>query len=411
MFRMINPVQDYAWGSTTAFSELFGWAESPTPRAEIWMGAHPNAPSEIVEDSGAQLPLDVHLNKHPQQLGSWQRSGGTLPFLLKILAVAAPLSIQVHPDREQARSGFAAEEARGLDAQASERNYVDANHKPELIVALTKFSALCGFRDPRDTLTDLTELKRIIAEQGPSGNCGTNHGLDTLSRHLQNGDIHAALQTALHDCAGELSEAAKQVAASDLRAQHTSLTVQSLDTVERIAEAFPRDPGLFVALMLNRRDLEPGQALFLPSGNLHAYLGGVGVEVMANSDNVLRGGLTSKHVDVPELLRVAECSVVDLPLLQPSTPLPHHRLYTAAAEEFALRRIDFVDSGLSHHMCDPAPAIAVCTAGTVTAGEITLGAGESMFIPAAAPTEFTGAAAQLFIATVPSAPEQQEVAA
>ncbi|MGO1522371.1 MAG: mannose-6-phosphate isomerase, class I [Nesterenkonia sp.] len=410
MFRMINPVQDYAWGSTTAFSELFGWAEPAGPQAEIWMGSHPKAPSEIVQASGESRGLDAQLSEHPEHLGAWQEVGTTLPFLLKILAVASPLSIQVHPSRDQARAGFAAEEALGLDPQARQRNYADVNHKPELLVALTRFSALCGFRDPSRTLNDVAELRAVLSDQAP----GTNHealqAMETLSRHLYHGDIHAALRTALQDGAAQLTEAAKLLAGTDLRSHHTDLTPQSLDTVERIIAAFPADPGLFVALMLNRRDLEPGQALFLPSGCLHAYLGGVGVEVMANSDNVLRGGLTSKHVDVAELLSIADREVVQQALVEPSTPMEHHHLYSTPAEEFTLRRIQFPDSGLQYEMLDPGPAIAVCTGGTVTAGRIALTAGESVFIPAAERTEFSGAAAQLFIAAAPSAPQQQEAA-
>ncbi|MBB3666478.1 mannose-6-phosphate isomerase, class I [Garicola koreensis] len=403
MFRMINPIQDYAWGSTAAFSELFGWAESTTPQAEIWMGSHAKAPSQLVEGSGELPRLDTHLSEHPQQLGTWQHSGTTLPFLLKILAVATPLSIQVHPSREQARSGFAAEERRGTDLKAPQRNYVDTNHKPELIVALTRFSALCGFRDPRQTLRDLTALQEIVAAQVTSDDDETVQAVQTLSRHLQNGETRAALRASLQDCAEELGHAAKLLAATDLRAHQASLAPQSLDTVERITATFPGDPGLFVALMLNRRDLEPGQALFLPSGSLHAYLGGVGVEIMANSDNVLRGGLTSKHVDVPELLRVAASDVVEQQLLEPDASTPHQHIYHTPAEEFSLRRIDFPDSGLHHEVRDSGPAIAVCTAGTVTAGQMLLSAGESVFIPAGEPTDFSGAAAQLFIATAPSA--------
>lgn len=402
MFRMINPVQDYAWGSTAAFSELFGWAESTTPQAEIWMGSHPKAPSQLVEDSGDQPRLDTHLSEHPQQLGDWQRCGTTLPFLLKILAVATPLSIQVHPSREQARSGFAAEERLGTDIQAPQRNYVDTNHKPELIVALTRFSALCGFRGTHQARSDLDALTEILITQVASDDDATIRAVQTLSRHLDNGDTRAALSASLQDCAEELGHAAKLLAAADLQAHRTTLSAQSLDTVERITAAFPADPGLFVALMLNRRDLEPGQALFLPSGILHAYLGGVGVEVMANSDNVLRGGLTSKHVDVPELLRVAASDVVEQQLLEPDSTTAHQHIYNTDAEEFSLRRIDFPDSGLHCEIRDPGPAIAVCTAGTVTAGQMLLSPGESVFIPADEPTEFSGAAAQLFIATTPS---------
>lgn len=407
MFRMINPVQRYAWGSATAFSELFGWAESGTPQAEVWMGAHPKAPSQIVTGTDQQVRLDAHLSQHPEQLGS--RPGEPLPFLLKILAAASPLSIQAHPSRAQAAAGFAAEEAAGIDLEAAHRNYVDRNHKPELVVALTDFTALCGFRDPRQTLSDLSALSTIVARQAPSDSQEMITALQAVSAAVGRSDFGAALQAALQDHRAALAKVAGLLAGTDLHTAELELSQVTIDTIERITRHFPADAGLVVALMLNRVDLEPGQALFLPSGHLHAYLGGVAVEVMANSDNVLRGGLTAKHVDVAELLHIAHTEVLSLPLLLPESSSAHHHIYRSPAEEFLLHRIEFPPTGLSHRAEAPEPAVAVCTSGSVTAAGTTLAAGDSVFVPAGGSAEFRGADAQLFIATVPGAEAQKAV--
>lgn len=405
MFRMINPVQTYDWGSATAFSELFGWAAPGTPQAEVWMGAHPKAPSQVVTGAKEPVRLDDHLNQHPEQLGSGG-PGQRLPFLLKILAVATPLSIQAHPSRDQAAAGFAAEEAAGIDLDAEHRNYVDGNHKPELVVALTDFTALCGFRDPQQTLADLSAVRTVIARQVDSAGAEMITAVQALSAAVGLSDFRAALQAALQDHRESLSRAAGLLAEADLRSAESELSSKTVDTIDRITGHFPADPGLFVALMLNRVDLSPGAALFLPSGSLHAYLGGVGVEVMANSDNVLRGGLTAKHVDVAELVRIASTEVLSLPLLEPDSNGVHHT-YRPPAEEFLLYRIEFPPTGLSHQVSEPEPVVAVCTSGSVTAGSSTLAAGDSVFIPAGESAEFSATDAQLFIATVPGAPAQK----
>lgn len=407
MFRMINPVQTYAWGSATAFSELFDWAASGAPQAEVWMGAHPKAPSQVVTGADQPVRLDTHLSQHPEQLGSGH-PGQRLPFLLKVLAVATPLSIQAHPSRDQATAGFAAEEAAGIDLEADHRNYVDRNHKPELVVALTDFTALCGFRDPQQTLEDLSALRTVIAREAPTVSTEMITAVQALSTAVGLSDFRAALQAALQDHRESLSMAAGLLASTDLRSAEVELSSVTVDTIERITHHFPADPGLFVALMLNRVDLSPGGALFLPSGNLHAYLGGVGVEVMANSDNVLRGGLTAKHIDVAELLRIAHTEVLSLPVLKPESESAHHYIYRPPAEEFLLHRIEFPHTGLSHQVDQPEPVVAVCTSGSLTAGSSTLAAGDSVFIPAGEAAEFSGADAQLFIATVPGVPAHME---
>lgn len=398
MFRMINPVQAYAWGSATAFSELFGWPETGEPQAEVWMGAHPTAPSQLVTDAAEPVHLDAHLGQHPEDLGTL-RSDKTLPFLLKVLAVAVPLSIQAHPTKEQAAAGYAAEEAAGVDLTDERRNYVDSNHKPELLVALTEFSALSGFRGPEQTLQDLRALQRIIAAAVPSGSDEMITAVQVLISAVGERDFGVALEAALRGHRGALSAAAGFLASIDPHTADAELSPVSADTVERITAAFPTDPGLFVALMLNRTDLSPGQALFLPAGTLHAYLGGVGVEAMATSDNVLRGGLTTKHIDVAELLRTAHTEELSATLLQPEPTAAHRQTYRPDAEEILLHRIEFPAPGLMHRICEPAPVVALCTRGALTAGDHSLTAGDSVFVPAREPVEFSGAEAQLFLAT------------
>lgn len=406
MFRMINPIQDYAWGSTTAFSQLFGWVESGGPQAEVWMGAHPKAPSQVVTGGPTPTYLNTHLDQHPSQLGRWQ-TAGSMPFLLKILAVAAPLSIQAHPTAEQAQTGFDAEEAAGVPAEAAERNYVDRNQKSELLVALTDFAALAGFRDPQQTLADLACLRGFLDGQHTPGVGEMGHAVDALSGCLEQLDFAAALRTALDAHRRGLAATAGLLARTDLQAALPDLSAAGRDTITRIAAAHPEDPGLFVALMLNRVDLTPGQALFLQAGQLHAYLGGVGVELMANSDNVLRGGLTAKHVDVAELLRIAEPSVLDQPLLEPDERMPHHTIYRPSAERFALRRVDFPSHGLTWELQDLGPAVAVCTRGSVWAGNQEIAAGDSVFIPADETARFVGTEAELFVATAQGDPDEE----
>lgn len=379
------------------------------------MGAHPSAPSRL-RGTGHQddLRLTDYLAHHPETLGEPTETTGTLPFLLKVLAIDTPLSIQAHPTRDQAQEGFVAEESAGLALQAAERNYVDANHKPELVVALTGFSALCGFRPVHAALADVGTVRDLILAQAEDDDRSLSNALEALTLCLLREDLGAALSTALYQAAPELSRAATILAETDLRAH--GLSAQLSDIVTRITSAFPGDPGVFVALMLNRVELEPGQALFMPAGNLHAYLHGVGLEVMANSDNVLRGGLTSKHVDVPELLRITDTAVLPKPSFEPETRSAHQTTYAPDVEEFELHRIDLPTSGLRHESQHPGPSIALCTAGTVhaeTASHVrpttetarqqtlTLSPGESVFIPAGEPAVFAGHSAQLFIAAAP----------
>ncbi|EXF24366.1 mannose-6-phosphate isomerase [Nesterenkonia sp. AN1] len=379
MFKMINPVRDYAWGSTTAFRELFGWAASATPQAELWMGAHPSGPSLLeLPSAGAQGPGEI--TSLPEYLHDSAQASESFPFLLKVLAAEQPLSIQSHPTAERARLGFAAEETAGVARDAAHRSYKDPHAKPELVVALTEFSALCGFRPYAEAVTVLESLRTSLAGLGHGGAEQQDHPqlrtvLDRLHSRVVAQDYAAALEQLLGSHRDESAIAAGQLhgmldPASGPRREDDVGISASLDPgtrgmLDQVSAAFPRDPGIFVTLLLNRVQLAPGESIYLPAGNLHAYLHGVGVELMGNSDNVLRGGLTGKHLDVEELLSVTDFGVLPVPHcpVQRSDASPHRTRYQAPFEEFALESFELPGEVMLER---PGPGIVLCTAGELT---------------------------------------------
>ncbi|MDZ5076953.1 mannose-6-phosphate isomerase, class I [Nesterenkonia sp. HG001] len=337
MFRMTNPVRDYAWGSTTAFSRLFG-LPADGPQAELWMGAHPAAPSQVVID-GAPTGLDALCERRPELLDGHDG----FPYLFKVLAADRPLSIQTHPTRERAQAGFAAEEAAGIPRDSPRRNYKDTHHKPELVVAVEDFSALCGFRPSPAAAGDVAALRSLLADAsaGSTADVPMLAALEQLEHLLEAERLAEALELILRGERGAFARIAAAVVEmlDESGPDEPGLDPMAADTLRRAGSAFPDDPGLLVALLLNRVDLSPGQALYLPAGNLHAYLHGVAVEIMANSDNVLRGGLTSKHIDVDELLAVTDATVLPVPWCTPASVDEHRRRYTPNCEEFQLEHL------------------------------------------------------------------------
>ena len=284
VYALDGVIRPYAWGSRTEIPALLGITPTGVPAAELWYGAHPGDPSRVGDST-----LDKLIAVEPERLlGSSvvQTLGPQLPFILKVLAAETALSIQVHPNLVQARAGYAAEDARGLPRDAPQRNYKDANHKPELLCALTEFDALCGFRPVETTLRLLDVLE--LAWLG-----------DVLA-----GDGLRAAFTALVS----LDEPVPMVEAVVARLPRLAGTEWAPlgDALTRVARDFPGDIGIAEALLLNFVRLVPGEAIFLAAGNVHSYLSGMGVEIMANSDNVLRCGFTQKHVDVAELLRITD---------------------------------------------------------------------------------------------------------
>ena len=392
MDRLNNTIRPYAWGSRTALPALLGTPATGEPQAELWMGAHPGAPSTVQRERGPQT-LNAVIDADPEgELGAAvvERFGPTLPFLLKVLAAGEPLSLQVHPDLDQARAGFADEESRGVPIDAPYRNYKDANHKPELICALEdaegrEFEGLCGFR-ARDETARLLESLAVPA-------------LAPLVEILRSKPEAEALREALTlvlttDPAAVRATVADTTAALERAAadRHSDLPAEihsALGSYAALGRAFPDDPGVIAALLLNHVRLQPGEALYLGAGIPHAYLSGIGVELMANSDNVLRCGLTPKHVDVPELLRIVHFRSTDPGVLRP-VPVPGsdgEELYPTPIDEFRLSRYLLDTATAGRRVPTSTPQILLCTEGTAVLTEedgasLTLRRGESAFIPA-----------------------------
>jgi mannose-6-phosphate isomerase len=353
---MDNPVRPYAWGSRTVIASLLGRpTPSPHPEAEMWLGAHPGDPSRLVAADGGRTSLLDALHADPEGLLGPDRAAkwsGNLPFLLKVLAADEPLSLQAHPSAAQAAEGFARENAMGVPLDAPTRNYRDGSHKPELICALTEFHALVGFRPVARTLALLGALD--VAELAP------HRAL--LEEQPDADGLRALFTTWITLPQSVLDRVVPALQGACVRLAHTDgeFCPEARMALE-LSERYPGDAGVLAALLLNLAVLRPGEALYLPAGNLHAYLSGAGVELMANSDNVLRGGLTSKHVDVPELLRVLDFRSVEPPVLHGVEAGGWVR-YDTDAEEFLLRRLDGQDAEVT--VPDAGPRILLCTRGS-----------------------------------------------
>lgn len=370
-------VQPYAWGSRTAIAELQGrHAPAPGPEAELWMGAHPSAPSGV-ERVGGRTTLDAVIAADPAaELGAECAAafGGRLPFLLKVLAAEKALSIQVHPSREQAEVGFAEENERGLAPGTAGRNYVDDWPKPELLCALTRFEVLAGMRDSADAAALLSALE--VPELGPltAELAGSADGrIDVLAQVL------GWPMPQRSELIGSVVAACERLAAGD-----GPYSAACAATV-RIARDHPGDMGIVASLLLRHSVLEPGQAMFMAAGGLHAYLHGTGIELLANSDNVVRAGLTGKHIDVPELIKLTD-PAVGVPLVEGRDLGGGVWAYESPAPEFRLYR---AEPGVGELVLPATgPRLVLCTEGTVTlrdAADNTLKAarGESCFLSAA----------------------------
>lgn len=324
VFELENIIQDYAWGDRYAFNKLFG-VENPNngPQAEIWMGAHPKAPSILI-DGDKRIPFSEYIANDPAGvLGEKvaKRFSNQLPFLFKVLAAGKPLSIQSHPTLEQAKIGFEKDNAAGIPLKAFNRNYKDKNHKPELIYALTKFKVLDGFRRV-EVIIDLLEKIDIPMVREPL----------ELFKLSPNRDGLIEFYTWMMNLSAD-----EVITLTNDAVSYGQKHVGELpfDTLLQLNSFYPNDIGIMCAIMLNVVVLEPGQAMFIRAGVLHAYIEGTGMEVMANSDNVLRGGLTTKYIDVPELLSTLSFYTGDVKILPPQ---PAERewetLYHTHAKEF-----------------------------------------------------------------------------
>ena len=338
---LTNTPRDYAWGSTTLIAELEGRTPTGAPEAEVWFGDHPGHPARVPDG---------------RTLGEWLASGdapegtpGRLPYLLKILAAGSPLSIQAHPSKAQAEEGFAREEAAGTPRDAATRTYRDANHKPEIIVALSdRFLALAGLRE-------LDATRRFLEAVGEA----TAPLRAVLDSHPDDADaLAAALIWILSPAAGP-QVSAIITAATDAASDEFG---DELELVRHLQSHYPGDPGIVVAMLLNLVILRRGQGVFVPAGVLHAYIEGLGVEIMAASDNVLRGGLTPKHIDVAELTAILDPRPGPAPVLDPAAGTA--RTFTGGVPDFVLTQVT-ADPSAAVEVRMNGIAIAVATSGEV----------------------------------------------
>ena len=389
MFEIRGTVQNYAWGNMHGIQEILGIPADGTPVAEYWLGAHPKAPSRTADST-----LLDYLDLHPEDVGSAVRKtyGERLPFLFKILSARTALSIQAHPTLDQARAGYARENAEGVSMDAPYRNYTDAWHKPEMVYALTPFDVLCGFR----TLHAIrATFERLETASG-------NPLLTNVITALTGPDpLKTALSSILTEPKyGELADHLSQLKYEPVEADHPSLEGSVHDpvsTLKRVNSDFPIDPGALVALMLNMITLNPGEAIALNAGILHSYLGGLGIEIMASSDNVLRGGLTSKHIDIDELQAVVT--------YKPTAPVRvaggEGKWLKGETDDFKLMPLTHADMTVELN----GPAIVLCVEGTYvlsteTQDSATLNTGDSFFVPATDGNLDVCGDGKLFIASV-----------
>lgn len=414
MFALTNVTRDYPWGSATAIAELLGTEPSGGPEAELWMGAHPDSPSVAATPDGP-VPLDQLIAEHPlAALGADVHAafGAKLPFLAKLLAADQALSLQVHPTLERARERFAAEEAAGVPHDAAHRSYKDPNHKPEMILALTPFQALCGFRPCAEAASLFRAVAAAITAMGTQVPGLLSQVEMTLnSRMIAPKLVHQAFEalvnggaetTALVELAAEALTASfdRDLAGGDIARGVLAGGVLTLDaegmpdnaeaslrTVVELARQYPGDAGVLVSLLLNRVSLMPGEAIYLPAGNIHAYLSGLGLEVMASSDNVLRGGLTGKHVDVPELMATVDFNPGAVPVVPTRTTDLGQHLWEPPFSEFVLQRVEISADSDPVPLLQNGPLLVLALSGSVLLdsprSDMVLSRGGSVFVPAA----------------------------
>lgn len=380
--------RDYAWGSPTLIPRFLGLPTDGGPQAELWVGAHPGDPSRLPDGTS----LDEHIRRNADTaLGArtLDTFGPRLPYLMKALAAAEPLSLQVHPTSQRARIGYELENQAGIAVGSPQRSYQDCHHKPEMIVAITRFEGMAGFRDLEKTARILRLLEhpwadRIAKELEAAPAFQALHGVVS--------EILSQDGSALRGLVSEIAAAAVDAEARGHRANRTTGRLY-LDraSVERestrlfaqtaqLAERYPEDPGVLVTLLLNHVVLSPGEAMFLDAGVVHAYTSGFGVEIMASSDNVVRAGLTPKHVDVPELLEIANFTPMPAPLWEPEALTVNTLSYRPPVAEFALT----IAREPGDRLPAEGPRTVLCLDGDVVvvgaAGRHELSRGQSLFV-------------------------------
>jgi mannose-6-phosphate isomerase len=354
-----NPVRDYAWGSASDIPEFLGVAAKGGPVAELWMGAHPDSPSRVVRDGNSESLADVIAARPEAELGPAvaSRFGSRLPFLLKVISATRPLSLQVHPDKQHAERAYAAQQL----APGAPHDYTDDNHKPELICALRDgFAGLCGFRPVPDS-------RHLLAELSVAGLAEIS---DRLECAIPAAGLRDAVTSLLTSDTDRLPLIAAVQQACERIAAAGGVWGRACAAYAAVAAAYPADPGVLVALLLNHVELAAGEAVFVGAGVPHCYLWGFGAELMACSDNVLRAGLTSKRVNVPELLRVLDCRPAAPTVL---CPMPSRveafgsegdepdAVYPTPVDDFQLSSLNVNDQPIG--LPDGNPQILLCIAG------------------------------------------------
>jgi mannose-6-phosphate isomerase len=377
-----NKIKEYAWGSKTFIPDLMG-IPSPQerPLAEMWLGAHPNA-SSLALMGNMQIPLNELINRDPEGtlgVSVANRFSNSLPFLLKVLAAAKPLSIQAHPNKEQAKEGFARENLKKIPLDSLNRNFKDQNHKPELICALTPLYALKGFRRNRDII-DL--MDRVGAQA-----CGLKS--DLLWMQPEKGGLKGFFKSLL-----TMNKKRQNLVIEKIigKVNDMETSEPAFQWMKRLHNEYPGDIGVFSPLFLNVVSLKPTEAMYIDSGELHAYLEGSGLEIMANSDNVIRGGLTPKHVDINGLIDMLEFVPHEPQIILPEEIGNNEAVYPTGSDEFILSVVSLKGGGSEsqsyHGPAQRSAEIILCTEGNARIEDIHKGEklevskGSSLFIPA-----------------------------
>ena len=384
LYKLRNQVKHYDWGSASLIPRLLGVSGDGSPWAELWMGSHPDSPSLVSLPAG-DASLGELIAGDPRRYLGEKTAGryGELPFLFKVLAVEKPLSVQAHPHLAQAREGFERENRAKIAHNAPNRNYRDPNHKPELLCALTPFTGMCGFRAPGE----ITRLLSLFLAEAPGGPSPPRESFAPLLRALEMPEPALALRNffgALCAFSPAEREALTQFVLASTGGASTAGEGYEWELMCDLARQHPGDPAIIAPLYLSVFHLAPGEAVFLKAGVPHSYIRGLGVELMANSDNVLRGGLTAKHVDVPELMKVLDFAPMQPQIIKPE-PVSGCFAYPAPCEEFSLTVIR--GGARTAAFARNAPVICIVTEGEVSieaggASGMVLKQGEAAFIPA-----------------------------
>jgi mannose-6-phosphate isomerase len=397
MCPMENPIQDYAWGSRYYIPRLLGEpSPSDRPYAELWMGAHPKAPSSVLF-KGRWNPLHDLIQESPEEIlgpSVARKFSNHLPFLFKVLGISKPLSIQAHPNKRQAEEGFTREDRCNIPLNAGHRNYRDTNHKPELFCALTISWALKGFR----RLEDMTALLEETA-----GSCAGD-----ILRPLKERPTSEGLRDFFHSLLTLKDRRKEEMLSNVLGICEKCCHGEPIcEWILRLNQSYPGDVGILFPLLMNLVKLEPGEAIMTRPGELHAYLDGAGIELMANSDNVLRGALTSKHRDIPELLKILDFRCEPLEVLRPMKKGRHESSYSSTAKEFRLSVISLGEGDCFEGPEKRSVEILLCKEGAALIRDLKgderhrLSEGRSILIPASVQGYLIEGRATVYKAAVP----------